>query len=115
MATVTGTVEAALIPNKWGKNSILVGEVWYSTDPKYMTGDIPRKGDVVEFDSGKTGKYINNLTVTSKGAGSASSAKSAGGGYSNLGVELGHASNVAKDMANAFFSEEGQPEIGGDK
>ena len=104
MATVTGTVEAALIPNKWGKNSILVGEVWYSTDPKYMTGDIPRKGDVVEFDSGKTGKYINNLTVTSKGAGSDSSAKSAGGGYSNLGVELGHASNVAKDMANTYFA-----------
>ena len=114
MATVTGTVEAALIPNKWGKNSILVGEVWYSTDPKYMTGDIPRKGDVVEFDSGKTGKYINNLTVTSKGAGSASSAKSAGGGYSNLGVELGHASNVAKDMANAFFFGDTSA-IGGDE
>ena len=41
MATVTGTVEAALIPNKWGKNSILVEEKWYSTDPQYMTGDIP--------------------------------------------------------------------------
>ena len=106
MSKVNGVVEAAMAPNKWGKNSILIGETWYSTDPAYMKTPMPTKGDVVEFDDGGK-KYINNLRIVSKGEGAA---KSSGSNYSHLGVELGHASNIAKDMAIAADIEVGSDE-----
>ena len=105
MAIVTGVAEVVMNPNKWGKISICVDGNWYSTDPKYVKWAIPNSGDEVSFDSGGTGKYLNNLTIVGKGSGDPAKSSPAKGGYSNLGVELGHASNVAKDMANTFFSE----------
>ena len=71
--------------------------------------------DTVDFlwEYDKTGKYRNikkgTMKVTSAGAAGLPSHVP----YSNLGVELGHASNVAKDMAIAKFksTEVGSPEF----
>jgi hypothetical protein len=103
MATVTGVVEVAMNPNKFGKFAMLVDEVWYSTDPSWLPTK-PEKGDTVTFDNGGK-KYIKNLTITGKGGLGKTHSPAAKGGYSNLGVELGHASNVAKDMANKFYKD----------
>jgi hypothetical protein len=101
MALVTGTVEAA--HSKWDKWNILVNDKWYSTKLEYARAK-PGKGAVVEFDDGGA-KFTKNLRVISEGEPYPSggypspSPKSGTKTYSNLGVELGHASNVAKDMA----------------
>jgi hypothetical protein len=98
MAMVTGTVEVALNPNKYGKFAMLVNEVWYSTNPEWLENK-PSKGDTVSFDD-KGKKYIHNLTITGKGSFSPAASSSGGSkGYSTLGVELGHASKLAMDMA----------------
>ena len=106
MAEVTGTVEVAMNPNKYGKFSILVNEKWYNTNPEWIVNK-PVKGDTVIFDDGgKT--YIKNLRITGGSHGhSPAPAKAATGGYSTLGVELGHAANIATQMAiNSFTASE---------
>jgi hypothetical protein len=110
MSKVTGVAEVVLNPNKWGNISILVNEEWYSCKPEQARFAIPNKGDSVEFDNGGK-KYINNLVITSGSTGTAPTGSYKGTAskakpYSSLGVELGHASNVAKDMANSFFAGE---------
>jgi hypothetical protein len=99
---VTGTVEA--VSTKYGKYSILVNEQWYGTKQEWSDCQ-PNRGDVVEFDNGG-GKFTKNMTITSHGDGApssgSSSSKSKGGkGYSNLGVELGHAANLAMTVTLA--------------
>ena len=101
MNKVTGKVESM---SKKG-NSIKVGGEWYSVAPQAASTAL--KGvqwkDEVEFLYEQKGQYKNIkgvVTVTS-GAGHGVSGGSGGrasGGYSNLGVEVGHAANLAIQM-----------------
>jgi hypothetical protein len=111
MEKVSGVVESK---SKKG-NSIKVNGEWYSV---FSPADMPAEWkDDVDFlwEADKTGKYRNIKKGTIRVGGSGSvggggAPSAAGKPYSNLGVELGHASNVAKDMAIAKFPVE---EIGG--
>ena len=81
-------------------NSIKVGDDWYSV---YSAKDLEHVNwkDDVEFMYEQKGKYKNikgDVTVTSKGGSSGGSKPSGGSGFSNTGVELGHASNLAMRM-----------------
>lgn len=92
MSQVTGTVEN--VSTKWGKYSIQVNGSWYGTKEEWAKVK-PDRGDKVTFDDG--GKnYMKNVTITDKGSGSPSSGSKKV--YSNLGVELGHASKLAMDV-----------------
>lgn len=118
MAIITGKVEAISSPNKFGKHSILLDKVWYtSLYPVKCDRD-----DTVEFeDAGK--KYIRDLKVISKGAGGSSG----GGGYARsapprtpgfpVGVDtkdrsivrqnsLGHAVRLVAAMTDASVTED---------
>ena len=104
---VQGVVEAK---RKDGAGILVNGE-WYSSYKGKGLADV-EKGSSVSFDFeySKDGKYKNingdSVRVTgqaSKG-GSAPPAKA----YSTVGVELGHASKLAMDMALKYFTEEGK-------
>ena len=108
---VQGVVEAK---RKDGAGILVNGE-WYSSYKGKGLADV-EKGSSVSFDFeySKDGKYKNingdSVRVTgqvSKG-GSAPTAKA----YSSVGVELGHASKLAMDMALGFFE---QTKIGTDE
>ena len=106
MATVKGVVEA--VSTKFGKFSIMVNSNWYATKMEWATVQ-PNKGDLVEFDDGG-GKFLKKVKITGKGSGEVVSfgGKSSGGSptgktWNNLGVELGHASNIAKDITFIQF------------
>lgn len=110
MAAVRGEVEA--VSTKYGKFSVMVDGNWYGTKQEWAPDPLPNKGDTVQFDSGPTGKYLQRCKVVSAGGGAAPSGggKPAGKAWSNLGVELGHASNIAKDMALKTDLEPGSEE-----
>lgn len=99
MATVIGEVEA--VSTKYDKFSILVDGTWYATKQEWAPSPAPNKGDQVTFDNGGK-KYIKKLSIMNSGGGGGSSPSYSGGasrgGYSNLGVEVGHASNLAMRM-----------------
>ena len=103
MAQVTGVVSQANNPNQWGKFAINVDGNWYSTNPDWIALK-PNAGDEVTFDDGGK-KYIKNLQILKEGSGAPATSGGKKGGYSSLGVELGHASNIAKDMANKIFAD----------
>ena len=70
MSTVTGTVE--VVSHKWDKVSVLVNDNWYSTKEEYykeQNGPALNKGDVITFESGKTGKFLQNVKITGGGGG----------------------------------------------
>ena len=107
MAQVKGIVEDQ--HERWEKWNILVNGTWYNTKLEWAK-EKPVEGDEVEFDDGGR-NYTKNLRILTHGGGVASPASPAASGGSftakpkgnyNLGVELGHASNVAKDMANTY-------------
>lgn len=112
MAKVTGMVEA--VSTKYDKYSIMVNGNWYGTKMEYA--DVrPEKGDIVEFDDGGK-KYTSRMKITTKAAGGSygspkPSAGGARGGYSNLGVELGHAANLAMQVVLAGPEEAGTTEF----
>lgn len=95
MEKVTGNVESK---SRKG-NAIKVGGEWYSTYAAADLNHIEWKDDV-EFLYEMKGKYRNIKGAVTKVAGGtpSSAPASKGGGYSNLGVELGHASNLAMRM-----------------
>ena len=95
MSTVTGQVEA--ISTKYGKFSIMVNDNWYGTKAEWAPSPQPNRGDVVEFDDG--GKnYLKKLRIKSSGGSSAGSPAGGGKKFSTLGVELGHAANLAMEV-----------------
>jgi hypothetical protein len=97
MATVKGKIEA--ISRKYDKFSVMVNDNWYGTKKEWTPSPEPTKGDTIEFDDGGK-KYLSKCRIVEKGAYSAGAgAKSGGKTWNNLGVELGHASNIAKDIA----------------
>jgi hypothetical protein len=106
MSTVTGQIEA--ISTKYGKFSIMVNDNWYGTKQEWAPNPLPDRGDVVEFDDG--GKnFLKKLRIKSSGGGSSASSSAAPAGgkrFSTLGVELGHAANLAMDVTLAQVSPE---------
>lgn len=109
MSTITGIVEA--IKNTPMQGAILVGGDWYSSYRGTATASVT-KGDMVEFSwqPDKTGKWknIKTLKIITKGAGGPS-VPVVGVPYiprHNLGVELGHASNLAMKVVLAACADE---------
>lgn len=79
MGMITGEVEA--ISTKFGKFGILVGGKWYNTNPEWINGDKPNKGDTVEFDDGGR-NYLKKLKILGGGSAPSASAPSGSGGSS---------------------------------
>lgn len=99
MDKVTGVVESK---SRKG-NGIKVEGEWYSTFSAADLNHIEWK-DSVEFLYEQKGKYKNikgKVEKTASGGGAPSGTRSlpaSGGGYSSVGVELGHAANLAMRM-----------------
>jgi hypothetical protein len=112
MAIVTGVVEG--VSTKYDKYSVLVNGTWYATKMEWATVK-PEKGDLVSFDN-KGAKFLNNVKITSKSGYAGATAAGGSSGSSNppknfnLGVELGHASNLAMRMTE--FLQEGSGKDG---
>ena len=111
MAQVKGLVEN--VSTKWDKYSMQVNGSWYGTKEEWAVVK-PNKGDLIEFDDG--GKnYTKNVKIITAGAGGTyGSPKPSGGGkggYSNLGVELGHAANLAIQVVLAEGIEAGSTDF----
>jgi hypothetical protein len=107
MDTMTGVVDAV----RKDRKGLCINDVWYSSwDPISVN-----RGDEVLFNFVKKGQYNNikgKVRVTGKGTAPASSPRS-GGGYSNIGVEIGHASNLAmRTMEQTVTYGESIPEVG---
>jgi hypothetical protein len=102
MAIVTGTVAS----KARNGTSIKIGEDWFGSFKGKGLEAIEQGHSVqVDWDYDKTGKYKNIKTVSVLGGAAVARpavASSGGGGYSNLGVELGHASKLAMDLALAM-------------
>jgi hypothetical protein len=98
MGVQSGTVEA--VSTKFDKLSVLVNEVWYSTKQEFAEEwkYKPEKGDLIQFDDGgkKFLKKVNKLGSGEASGGSVSPSKSFKS--NTLGVELGHAANLAMQM-----------------
>ena len=91
MSTVTGTVEA--VSTKYDKFSVLVNDTWYATKQEWAPDPLPKKGDKVTFENGGK-KFLSKCKILGSG-GSTSSGGSSGSKNFNIGVEVGHASNLA--------------------
>lgn len=102
MSKVTGVVEA--VSTKWDKYSIQVNGGWYGTKMEWAK-EKPVAGDTVEFDDGG-GKFTKYLKITgSGGAVPAKAGAAKAGGYSNVGVQMGHAYNNAMALVLACKGE----------
>jgi len=105
MATHTGTIEA--ISYKYDKFAVLIEEAWYGTKAEYAAEwpVKPSVGDSISWDDGGK-KYLGKMKILKSGGGSAGlvAGKAAGGsgGYSSLGVEVGHASNLAMRVMEQY-------------
>lgn len=96
MEKVVGNVESK---SRKG-NGIKVDGEWYSTRTPAELAHIEWKDDV-EFLYEQNGKYRNikgKVTKVGGGSSSGGGSRPAGGGYSNVGVEVGHAANLAIRM-----------------
>ena len=103
MANITGVVEV-IMQNKFNADKIAMklvdNDTWYGQSKDWMEV-MPKRGDTVSFSPGKMkdgteGKYIQYLEILNSATPDAApAAKSGGGGFNALGVELGHAANNA--------------------
>jgi hypothetical protein len=91
MAVQTITIEA--ISHKFDKFAVMAGDKWYNTKAEFADewDAKPKVGDTITFDDGGK-KYLSRMRITKSAAGAAGSA---GKTDYNLGVEVGHASNLA--------------------
>jgi hypothetical protein len=105
MAKVQGTVEA--VSTKFGKFSVLVDGTWYATKQEYVNFPEPSSGDNIEFDDGGS-KFLKRVKILGSSSGASTGGRaSPKKNFNPLGVELGHASKLAMDMAIASFPSEG--------
>jgi hypothetical protein len=115
MTQHTGIIE--FVSHKYDKYAIkLEGqEGWYNTKQEYADewDYKPKQGDEVTFDDGGK-KYFSKHKVLKQSAGVApSGGKSKGGGWSNVGVEVGHASNLAmRVMEQRLAGVASEPTVG---
>lgn len=109
MGMVKGVVEA--VSTKYDKYSILVDGNWYGTKMEWAKVK-PNKGDSVEFDDGGS-KFLKKVRILGSSSSSAPAAGK-GGGYSQVGVEVGHATNLAMAAMDQLVSQagDGAPEVG---
>lgn len=89
MAKVTGQVQA--VSTKFSKVSVMVDDTWYATKQEWFKGPMPNKGDEVEFDNGG-GKFLKHFRIVGESSGQAAPRSFKA---TSLGVELGHAANLA--------------------
>lgn len=101
METMTGTVDAV---RKDGKG-FCIDDVWYSSwDPVSVS-----KGDAVVFNFVEKGRYKNikgKVRVESGGSAPAASGSKVTAKWSNVGVELGHAANLAQRIMEVMYCED---------
>lgn len=115
MAIQKGTIEA--ISHKYEKFAVLIEEKWYNTKAEFAAEwpVKPQVGDVIQFDDGGK-KYLGRMKIISSTAPAvAATSTPKSGGYSSLGVEVGHASNLAMRMMEqkirgGYAGEVGSPE-----
>lgn len=107
MAIKSGVV--ARVSTNYGKFSVVLegDPTWYGTKQEWNKCDCV-VGDTIEFDDG--GKnYFKNARITGKASGPVSAGshapKSGGKTWNNVGVEVGHASNIATQMALKHFDQ----------
>lgn len=100
MAVRKGVVEA--ISHKYDKFAVLIEGNWFNTKKEYADEwpVKPTVGAEITFDDGGK-KYLGKMKVLKQGAGAAPSGGSGGSGGGLIGVEIGHASKLAMDMALA--------------
>ena len=97
-----GIIEA--ISHKYDKFAILHEEKWYNTKKEYAAEwpVQPVVGDEISWDDGGK-KYLGKMKIVKQNSAGRASGMSnppaGGGGYSSIGVEIGHASKLAMDMA----------------
>lgn len=103
MAALTGTVAS----KARNGSSIKIGDDWYGAFKGKGLETVEQGHTVqIEWDYDKTGKYRNIKSCMVVGGAARAPAQVSGGtgsnGYSNLGVELGHASKLAMDICLAM-------------
>lgn len=113
MERVTGVVES----KRRDGNAIRVNGEWYGTFKGKGLESVNWKDNVeFLFEKDKSGRYNNikgTVKVVSKAPAEATSAHSGGRPiYSNLGVELGHASKLAWDLVIQLANRNGGPGLG---
>ena len=112
MGMVKGEVEA--VSTKYDKYSILVNGTWYGTKAEWAKVK-PNRGDSVEFDDGGS-KFLKKVRIlgSSSSSSSAPSTGSSRGGYSQVGVEVGHATNIAIQVMDQYIRQAAAsaPEVG---
>lgn len=94
-----GVIEA--ISHKYDKFAILFEEKWYNTKKEYAAEwpVQPAVGDEISWDDGGK-KYLGKMKIVKKNtAAPAAGASAPSGGNYNIGVEIGHASKLAMDIA----------------
>jgi hypothetical protein len=109
-------IEGAVQSKSRKGNSIKVNDEWYSTFDASDLDHVQWK-DVVEFKWEAKGKYRNikgAVRKVSSGGSSGGGSKASAKPWSNVGVEIGHASNLAMRMMEQLQNdgEGGHPEIG---
>lgn len=107
MSKIRGTVGA--VTEKWEKVNILIEETgkWYSTKLEWKPNPVPQRGDVIEFESGATDKYLQKVKIVSSGAAApADGKKPTKRSYQDntVGIAVGAAMN----QATSIFSGVGQ-------
>lgn len=103
---IKGTVEA--VSTKFNKFSVMVNDTWYSTKEEWAPSPRPEKGDLIEFDN-KGAKFLNRCKILGKSGGGSPAPSGGGsksGGYSSIGVELGHAANLAQRVVEVMYCED---------
>lgn len=94
-----GVVEA--VSTKFDKYSVLVDGEWYRTKMEWAKVK-PNRGDTIEFDDGGS-KFLSKVKIVSAGSGSSGGTAGSAKPDYNLGVELGHASNIALRVINKMI------------
>lgn len=108
MAVRKGVVEA--ISHKYDKFAVLIDGNWFNTKKEYADEwpVKPTVGAEITFDDGGK-KYLGKMKIVKQGAGASSGG---GSGAGLIGVEIGHASKLAMDMALAVATTDKDYEIG---
>lgn len=100
MKTISGTIDAV----RKDRKGLCIDDVWYSSWDALTCN----KGDEVVFNFIEKGRFNNikgkvNVSKAGSPSSSGGGGKSYGGGFSQTGVELGHASNLAMRMMEQYM------------
>ena len=100
METITGTITSV----RKDRKGFAIGDEWYSS---WDALDVNR-GDEVLFNYVQKGRYKNIKGSVKVTGGGAPAPKAGGfkGGNNNLGIELGHAANLAQRVMEVMYCED---------